>query len=529
MEHNNQKNVHWPQWKRKGLVLSLSSIAMMSSLAHAADNDAEGESNFHLGGYVREAASVNLQNHPETNGTGRGELSMLRSTLMLNADAKTGPVSWTAIGRLDKEYKTNYLTQLENINKSGVNTLGATGPGSNLMDMYNKNELREFYADTEFGRVKLRLGKQQVVWGETDFFHAMDVVNGFNYSWRSFLEPENEELRKPLIMANAIVQVPEANGSLQLLYRPGIDRDSNIGNTYDIFGGRWAAQPNKGVDFLSLVNYDYRHPAGDAHKPTGGLRWSGVTGPINYSLAYLTTYQGDPVFNSVFNPYQKAPTGALADAIFPKIQVIGATVSGQVPSIDAVLSTELVFTKNAAFNVGTNFAPAIQVAPGVFAPVPLPGLNGIKRKDTFTTMVRMDKTINLAPLIGTSRPSFFSLQLFNTRILGFDAADDLVDLATFNAAKKRDTTIATAVLAMNYMNDRINPQIAAGYVVSSGEFLIPSVDVVLGDKWRLKVEADLFFTGGKHKDKPFSVENSTRLIGYFTNNNQLMVRLTRQF
>src|SRR5690606_25407059 len=137
---------------------------------------------------------------------------------------------------------------------------------------YNNSELRELYIDFPVGdRLNFRLGKQQIVWGETDFFRAMDVVHGFDYRWRSFVEPESDELRKPLILANMRIQIPEAQGSLQAFIRPGLDRGKDIGNTYDLSGGRWANQPNKGVDFfgpsavpgMDLTHYDYHHPAGD--------------------------------------------------------------------------------------------------------------------------------------------------------------------------------------------------------------------------------------------------------------------------
>jgi len=144
----------------------------------------------------------------------------------------------------------------------------------------------------------------------------MDVVHGFDYRWRSFLEREGDELRKPLILLNGKVDVPEANGSLQVLVRPGWDRDRDIGNTYDLSGGRWALQPNKGVDFLApgLLRYNYHHSSGDVDDVTGGLRWSGTGGPVNYSVAYLKTFSNDPVVNSSFVPYGTAPAAGSANS-----------------------------------------------------------------------------------------------------------------------------------------------------------------------------------------------------------------------
>lgn len=489
----------------------------------------------HFGGYVRTWASFNLQNPPETTENDRYDLSMLRATALLDADATFGSAKLKAVGRLDGEYKTKYLKRLDDL----------PGQSGKLISEYNKAELREFYADIPAGdRVSFRLGKQQLVWGETDFFRAMDVVHGFDYSWRSFLEVENEELRKPLVLANMRIKVPEANGTLQAFIRPGWDRGKDIGNTYDLFGGRWANQPNKGFNFfgpsavpgVNLTEYDYDHPAGKKDDVTGGLRWTGSAGNVNYSFAYLKTFNNDPVVNpnaGTFDfivcgaatagcggstSYQKAPKAALGDFIYPKVDVFGFTANGYSSTLDAVLSTEIAVTRDAAFNVGSNF---------LFGN--LPGFGGVIRKNTLVTMFRADKQINLAGLIGTSRPSFASLQLFNTRVLSYKESDDIVYLAGFGMKRKQDSALLTMILAMNYDNDRINPTIAAGWDVTyGGGFFIPSVEFALGDAWRLRTEADLFFNRGRNK-QPGQVESRTGLMGYFANNNQLVMRLTRQF
>src|ERR1700688_4900984 len=155
------------------------------------------EYSFQMGGFVRTWAAMNLQNHPETGG-GQGELSMLRGSVELNAEAKTGPFRWTVVGRADREVLTPYEKQLQ----EQVRTNSPGGPGSSMLGLYDQTQLREYYVDFDVGppRVHFRVGKQEVAWGETDFFHPTDLINGYDYRWRSFLERDNDELRKPLIM-----------------------------------------------------------------------------------------------------------------------------------------------------------------------------------------------------------------------------------------------------------------------------------------------------------------------------------------
>ena len=105
---------------------------------------------------------------------------------------------------------------------------GPATPRHNWMDDIEGDQMREWYTTFRVGdRVRATLGKQQVVWGETDFFRAMDIIHGYDLRWRSFLETENEELRKPLIMANVEIDVPELNGSLQLFIAPAGTRPRN--------------------------------------------------------------------------------------------------------------------------------------------------------------------------------------------------------------------------------------------------------------------------------------------------------------
>jgi hypothetical protein len=549
---------------QRGVLISL--VASCSAPGFAQENAADNpESTFTLGGYVRAAASFNLQNQPETVGDDKNKLSMLRGTVYLDADWKpSSSMRFKAIGRIDREYKTDYLRSLEappsttlpGSTASVFSTNGGGGIGG-IMENYNQAELREVWGEfTLNNRVKLKLGKQQIVWGETDFFRAMDVVHGFDYRWRSFLEVENEELRKPLVIARMTVQVPEAEGSLDMFIRPGWDRDQDIGNTFDLAGGRWASQPFRGASFMYASAYNYRSKGADVDDVTGGVRWQGTIGDFNYSLAAVRTFSNDPIFNpcaatlsllgpsaSSFTAFNEAPKACgpistnpygnplqFGDWIFPTTDIFGFTASTYSEAIDAVLSTEVVYQKDRAFNYG--------FVNGRFGPNITPGAFGVTLKNTLTTMFRIDKNVDLTNLIGTSRPSFGSIQLFNTRVLDFDSSEELVQSAFMNRARHPNSALLTVILGMNYSNDRINPTIAAGWDISNGGgFFIPSVEFVLGDNWRVRSELDLFFPNGNEKRRFLNPATGqyeeqgkgAALIGYFAKANQLALRVTRQF
>lgn len=475
----------------------------------------DGE-HYSLHGFLRQRLSLNMEDPPEVPDDDQYDLSMARSTLYL--ELNVFPADWvtfTAVGRADYEYMTSYLDTLDDLS------------AADLEDFYNDVDLREFFADLDFGgRFQLRLGKQQVVWGRTDFFRGMDVFHGFDFTWRSFLEPENELLRKPLILANGTIQVPEANGALQIVVRPGLDDDEDIGNTYDLSGGRWANQPNKGFDFLSAqpaiefpgVPYNFEHPEADTDDVTGGVRWTGFAGGIDYSVAYLQTFNLDPVVNTIFNPFEAAPANGFAEFIYPKVDLVGATFTRDFSAADIVLRGEFAYTFDQPYNVGTEFLEGA-----------LPGFGGIVEKDTLRSMLAIDNQMDWPMrLLGASRPAFFNFQIFDTWLVDFDDADDIVELAGYGAPKKEHTTIGTVILGWNYNNDRLNPTVAAGADLShGGGFIIPSVQFVVGDHWRLRLEYDWFTDDGAKL--PGEVEGETTLFGYFANNDQLYARITYQF
>lgn len=486
----------------------------------AADDAAEVgkdivEPNYTLAGYVRTWASMNLQNHPGTPGANAGSLSMLRGSFDIDGTLKTGPLKWTAVVRTDREVLTPYEKDLQ----SAARQYTPGGPGSSLLSQYDQTEIRELYFDTDVGdRVHLRVGKQQIVWGETDFFHPTDLIQGYDYRWRSFLEGESDELRKPLITANAKIDVPEANGSLQVVLRPGLDRKRDIGNTYDIFGGRWSEQPFQGTDFLAgAIHYDYDHPDGRANSPTGGFRWTSTAGPVNYAFSYLNTFAPDFVLNPAANPIGKTPTGALGDFFFPKINVFGASVSSQIPAIDSVVNAEIAYQPDRYFNTGTGLPNGTQ------------GSGPVIRKDIVQTTLRLDKELRLESLLGTNAASLFSVQIFDTWFQHFKSSDDIVAQIGWSAPAKRHDTVVTTFLTLNYMSSRLNPTLAIGADVSTRDaFVIPSVTYVIGNHWRISAEADLFFS--QHaRTSPAQLGQSTYALAGFNHNDQLMVRTTYQF
>lgn len=511
---------HPPRPAPRTLGLCLVTGALVAALgggtAHAESWDLGDGNRLALNGYLRQWMSFNLNEMPDTPHDEQGRASMMRSQARLDGSLTGNGYRLFASGRAVREAETGWLRDLERT--------GAAG-GSDLMDKYNDVDLREAWAEATLDRVTLRLGKQQVAWGESDFFVANDMVHGYDYSWRAMLETENEELRKPLIIGSAMVQVPEADGSLQAFIRPGLDDDRDIGNTYDTWGGRWSPQPYRGFNRDALVSYDGHHPDGDEDDPTFGLRWRGIAfDDVNYSFMALRTFRPDPLVNPAANPYGKAPTGFLGDDFHPIVNAFGVTASSYVPPMDAVLSAEVAYIPDMPYNYddlgGAGLYPAGLVPSGSV---------GIRKTDLVRLMVRSDFTVNTRQTLGTDSDSFLSFQLFDSWHPGLKDSDNLLYWPGFQTELEDHALTLTGVFQASYANDTVRPGLAAGYDITyGGMFLIPSVEFLIGDHFRLKAEADLFFADGAQQ----TVADNSRDVGFisfFDNNSQFVLRGTYQF
>ena len=530
-----------------GFLLGCGGLLAASSSALAAPGYGDEPTyTFGYSGYIRETIGVSLEDHDETSADDKWRMTQAKTTLQLDFDIKTGPLNWKVVTRFDKEVQTDYLDDLEDRSNATSAEFGLRGNyGKNgikgdYMEQYDTTDevmdwLREVYFDVNLfdDRLFVRVGRQQLVWGESDFFQAMDVVHGYDYRGRLFYE-NNEEWRKPLMLFNFQLAVDELNGTLNWFVRPGWDRAEDMGSNFNIEGGRWIPHPYRGVDFTSFTNsYRTDHDSGDWSDTTYGIRWNGTWGSIGYSFAYLKTFNAAPIVNprssagggedgtgiSTDTAYgfwgitgdtqayggdepsggKSLPAGSpiaswsagagsvLGDWMYPEIDVYGFTVNGFNQAMDATLSAEIAYIPNKPWNYGSLDSD-------------LPGWNGVKEKDTINVMLRIDKEFKWMESLGTHRPSLSSVQLFDTWILAHDDDDELVEFASFGAPKKEHQAYLTIFTLLNFNRDTINPSFVAGTDLSrGGGFMIPAVEFVFGDDWRFKVEADLWWNDGDKK------------------------------
>ncbi len=105
------------------------------------------------------------------------------------------------------------------------------------------NTLREAYIDLSLRDLPLsfRLGRQQVIWGESDQFRLMDIINPLDLTWH-YQQEDFEKLRVPLWLVKGIWDMgdvgPITNAFTEVVWNPG---DFYPGALYDFLPAPWAA------------------------------------------------------------------------------------------------------------------------------------------------------------------------------------------------------------------------------------------------------------------------------------------------
>ncbi|MFN8628030.1 MAG: DUF1302 family protein [Candidatus Binatia bacterium] len=128
------------------------------------------------------------------------------------------------------------------INGNQMGTLAADGrlkhglysrlTDSDRTDLKFENTVREAYIDLKLKSVPLsfRLGRQQVIWGESDQFRLMDIWNPLDITWHAQQESW-DNIRIPLWLAKGLWDIgqlgPLSNSFLEVVYNPG-DFQANL-------------------------------------------------------------------------------------------------------------------------------------------------------------------------------------------------------------------------------------------------------------------------------------------------------------
>lgn len=264
------------------------------------------------------------------------------------------------------------------------------------------NTLREAYIDLELADIplSLRMGKQQIVWGETDNFRLLDRVNALDLTWHLQQEIEIgrgwDQLRIPYWMIKLLYNLdqvgPISNAFVEAYWNPG-DWVPNKRGFLPYYP--WSLPLTNPVPFPNLENGTTLFRQGDYARNPGdnsqaGARFSGFAGGVNFTLAYFYgRWNGDDGSNTAFLKADLNPVTANealanntlpAEYYVPYTHTVGGSANYFEEHTESVLKTEMVYVFGAPFNSGDIRSPLLPQQ-----------LFGVVHKDMWQGMVGFDR------------------------------------------------------------------------------------------------------------------------------------------
>lgn len=367
--------------------------------------------------------------------------------------------------------------------------------------------IRELYVDFDNDLpngdiLSWRLGKQQVIWGRTDLFRVLDVINPVDFS-RNNIYDELEDIRIPMWIAKADWRMGagEVFDDLNLSFVWNFDkfRPHNLGqcgqpnsildagcffrgmNNLWENGGTVAnfAGGNIATDFgpgqIGIRKADM--PSWSLSNSQFGIKLEGVYGDFGFSLNALTYRSQLPSLRGGI-PAQNAFTGETAvwpsliafDINFPRVNLIGGSMDYYSQAIDTVFRFEVAYTE------GEEFANTLQSR--LFS-----------ESDVTRYVIGADKNIFI-PFLNPGRAFLFSGQLFGQHILEHQLEDRPLGKAGMPDWKQN--WIGTLLVKGWWMNDRLSPQIIVAHdIKAQATAIAPSVEYLFSDNLKIVGGANL--------------------------------------
>jgi hypothetical protein len=399
----------------------------------------------------------------------------------------------------------------------------------------------------------LKLGKQQVVWGRTDLFRVLDVINPVDYS-RNNIYDELQDIRIPMWIAQAEYRMG-GNEEMQ-------DRNVSVVWNFDRFRPNNLGQggtPNSILDagnlFRSLANcWDNGCTVGNfgAATPGGGyatnfgpgqiginrvdlpnwsldntqlgLKFEGVTKEgLSFSLNALTYRSQLPSLRGMRtagtnNPFTGGNTnlafnGAsppagytgptlmngsyipLFEVVYPRVNLVGGSMDFQIESLGGAMRLEGAYTS------GEEFANTLK--PEMYS-----------KNNVWRSVIGFDRP-TFVPFISTERTVLFSGQLFYQHI--FNHEKEARPWGMSGMPDWENNVIGTLLMKAFLMQDRLSPEVIfARDFQAKANVIAPAVEWSATDNLKFKFGANVKF-GSEQQNWNWSSAHSANQLAPFTN------------
>ncbi|MGE0344451.1 MAG: DUF1302 family protein [Porticoccaceae bacterium] len=198
--------------------------------------------------------------------------------------------NWSGFVKVRGYYAADIIEEDGKANNFKTNMTGLNGDCGNRLEVCDRNymiDLPSAYLDYNNGPLWVRVGNQQIAWGEALFFRVADVANGLDLRRHSFLDYATEEYadeRTPspaIRMSYNLTDQWELETFLQM-FQPTIHPRG--GSPYAFINSPYQIRDDIGYDdYEDYVN--------------GGIRLSGQFDQLGLQFFAVSRHNPDPVYH----------------------------------------------------------------------------------------------------------------------------------------------------------------------------------------------------------------------------------------
>jgi len=323
--------------------------------------------NFHINGYIEQEFGIGVGNNKAA-----GRIQEAYSTLQVEWSYQlTDKISLYSINRLtgdlaydinsDKDWwqKRNHTPAQRTVSRE-----------KNQWEWQNYDQgteiIREIYLDIMLEKWSFRIGKQQIVWGETDGLRLMDIVNPQDFRRQFNLYDSDEGYEKsriPLWIIKAMYfpnWEPFGVRDLQYEFIVNLGKTrSNRLEAYQGSGGMWAAnEPN--LPYLVRAEIIDKRPGTSSRNMEYGLRIMGDWNNWIFTLNGFYGLEHDPYLRpaglGLSAPDSDGRILSLAvEKRYAWKRIIGFTLNRELEWIKFMGTTSPVLRVESTFQLGKTF------------------------------------------------------------------------------------------------------------------------------------------------------------------------------
>lgn len=380
--------------------------------------------------------------------------------------------------------------------------------------------IRELYLDAAIAfknghELGFRIGRQQVVWGRTDLFRVLDVINPVDFS-RNNIFDELEDIRIPMGIVNVEYRLGATGAfddlNFQVIWKFEDFRPHNLGQGGQPFailgaGNFFRAMNNCWDNGCTVWNFPATGLAVDfpanslgirrANMPDFGddqdlgFRIEGLFKGVGFSFntlryrSQLPSLRGGIPADNPFTPGAPEstffPYNLAFDIDFPRITLIGASADFYIEAVKTAFRVEVAHTS------GEEFPNTLEER--LFS-----------ESDVVRWVIGLDRP-TFIPFLNRHRAFLLSLQVFGQHLLDHQLASvnaqGLPTVGEVGMVDWEDNYITTFLFQGNYLNDRLTPQVLTAYDFEAGSGAVaPSIDWKINNNWRLIAVVNIKFGDG---------------------------------